>query len=328
MLESFDTAVFVPGRGLYAFADDLVWRYGDVQRLADPGFPKPITAEFPGAFARALDAAVVRPDGGLYLFRGDQHIRYDVARRRPELGYPRRYADDWPGIFDRGGIDAALAWAPDIVYVFSGDRYTSFSPLRSRVRSGFPKSIAGNWPGLDRGPLRAALALPGGVRILIGPTRASGYDRDGHPLAEEFELPFRTGAANGAAAGTGNIEQKAGGGVSQRMVAELSDRRLSSGTHSSPPFRFSSAAAHHRPRAFIDEAAIIRDTITEFERPAPATKATEAQEATEYPAFEWAAAEDLHEQEGGAPRGERWVIETYEPGRGDLQPCDGEARVA
>jgi hypothetical protein len=197
MLESFDTAVFVPGRGLYAFADDLVWRYSDGRQLPDPGFPKPITAEFPGAFARALDAAVVHPDGGLYLFRGDQHIRYDVATRRPELGYPRRYADDWPGVFDRGRIDAAVASAPDVVYVFSGDRYTSFSPFRARVRSGFPKPIAGNWPGLDRGPLRAALALPGGRLVLIGPTRTIVYDRNGRAGGQELELPVRTRPANG-----------------------------------------------------------------------------------------------------------------------------------
>jgi len=124
MLESFDTAVFVPGRGLYAFADDLVWRYRDGRQQPEPGFPKPITVEFPGAFARALDAALVHPDGGLYLFRGDQHIRYDVARRRPDRGYPRRYAGDWPGVFHGRRIDAAVAGAPDIVYVFSGVRYT------------------------------------------------------------------------------------------------------------------------------------------------------------------------------------------------------------
>jgi peptidoglycan hydrolase-like protein with peptidoglycan-binding domain len=203
MLESFDTAVFVPGRGLYTFADDLVWRYGDGRRRPDPGFPKPITAEFPGAFARALDAAVVHPDGGLYLFRGDQHMRYDVAGRRPEPGYPRRYADDWPGVFDRGGIDAAVTGAPDVVYVFSGDRYTSFSPRRARVRSGFPKPIAGNWPGVDRGPLRAALALPGGRLVLIGPRRAVVYDGDGHPCGQEFELPLRSGGVGGGAGDPG-----------------------------------------------------------------------------------------------------------------------------
>jgi peptidoglycan hydrolase-like protein with peptidoglycan-binding domain len=199
MLESFDTAVFVPGRGLYAFADDLVWRYGDGRRQPDPGFPRPITVEFPGAFARALDAAVVYPDGGLYLFRDDQHIRYDVARRRPDRGYPRHYASDWPGVFHGGRIDAAVAGAPDVVYVFSGDRYTSFSPLRARARSGFPKPIAGNWPGLDRGPLRAALALPGGRLVLIGPRRTIVYDRDGHPRDEELELPLRSGPANSGA---------------------------------------------------------------------------------------------------------------------------------
>jgi hypothetical protein len=88
------------------------------------------------------------------------------------------------------------------------------------------------------------------------------------------------------------------------------------------------AAAHHRPGAFIDEATIIRDTITQSERPAPPTKAPEAEQATEYLALEWAAVDGVHEQEGPAPRGERWVTETYEPGRADLRPCDGGTRVA
>jgi beta-lactamase class A len=207
MIESFDTAVFVPGRGLYAFADDLVWRYADGRQLPDSGFPKPITAEFPGAFARALDAAVVHPDGGLYLFRGDQHIRYDVARRGPDLGYPRPYADDWPGVFPNG-IDAALTWGPDIIYFFSGGHYTSFSPRRGYARAGFPKAIRGNWPGLGGGPLRAAMTLGDGRRLLLAGNHNEAYDGDGRaisrdgvwPLANsalvEHESPFRTGIPN------------------------------------------------------------------------------------------------------------------------------------
>jgi hypothetical protein len=88
------------------------------------------------------------------------------------------------------------------------------------------------------------------------------------------------------------------------------------------------AAAHHRPGAFIDEATIIRDSITDFERPAPPVKATEAGQETEHLALEWADADGVHEREAPAPRGERWVIETYEPGRADLRPCDGGTRVA
>jgi hypothetical protein len=207
MLESFDTAVFVPGRGLYAFADDLVWRYGDSRQTPDSGFPKPVRAEFPGAFARAPDAALVHPDGGLYLFCGDQHIRYDLARRRPELGYPRRYADDWPGVFPNG-IDAALTWGPDIIYFFSGSHYTSFSPRRGHVRIGFPKAIRGNWAGLRGDPLRAAMTLGDGRRLLLAGNHNEAYDGDGRvigrdgvwPLATsavvEHESPFRTGIPN------------------------------------------------------------------------------------------------------------------------------------
>ena len=187
MLGAFDTAVFVPRRGLYAFAGDQVWRYSNGGRAPDDGFPRPIAAEFPGAFARNLDAAFLHPDGMLHLFRGDHYIRYDVEGRRPQLGYPRPYAADWPGVFPRR-IDAALTWAPDIVYLFSGDLYTSFSPKRAQTRPGFPKLIGSNWPGLATGPLRAAVALPDDRRVLISADLARVYDRDGNLDAGEVEL--------------------------------------------------------------------------------------------------------------------------------------------
>ena len=162
-----DTAVSVPGRGLYAFAGDQVWRYTGL-RAPVPGYPKPITAEFPGAFQRDLDAALLHPDGRLYLFRGGQHLRYDLTARRPEPGFPRPYAPDWPGV-PAARIDAAITWGPDVIYLFAGDAYTSFSPRASRVRVGYPKPIAGNWPGLAGGPVRAAFVLPGGrVVVMVG----------------------------------------------------------------------------------------------------------------------------------------------------------------
>jgi Calcineurin-like phosphoesterase/Hemopexin len=189
MFGAFDTAVFVPGRGLYVFAGDRVWRYGDGGLSSDPGFPRPITAEFPGVFTRDLDAALVHPDGSLHLFRDDQHIRYDIGRGRPEAGYPRPHTRDWPGIFSRG-INAALTWDPDTVYLFSGDHYTSFSPRRGEVRRGFPKAIRGNWPELDGGPVHAALSLPGDRRVLITAGGAHWYDRHGNPQEAELELPM------------------------------------------------------------------------------------------------------------------------------------------
>jgi outer membrane protein OmpA-like peptidoglycan-associated protein len=153
-----DTAVSLPGRGLYVFNGDQVWRYTGGRTL-DLGYPKPITNEFPGAFQRNLDAALLHPDGSLYLFRGNQHLRFNLAAGRPELGYPRPYAPDWPGVFpDR--IDAAITWAPDIIYLFRGDAYTSFSPRQERARPGYPKLIHGNWPGIRHGPVRSTFTLP------------------------------------------------------------------------------------------------------------------------------------------------------------------------
>jgi hypothetical protein len=80
------------------------------------------------------------------------------------------------------------------------------------------------------------------------------------------------------------------------------------------------AATKGIPAAFADIAGIIRDTITEYERPARATEAGEG--------ASWAAAGDRREQESPAPPDKRWVTDTYEPGRADLRPCDGGVRVA
>jgi hypothetical protein len=161
-----DTAVAVPGRGLYVFRGDQLWRFSGRRRAPDPGYPRAITAEFPGVFQRDLDAALVHPDGSLYLFRGDQHIRYSLHAGRPELGYPRRYGPDWPGVFP-GGIDAALTWAPDVIYLFQGDAYTSFSPRQARARPGYPKPISGNWPGIHGRPVRAIFPLPGDRTLVL-----------------------------------------------------------------------------------------------------------------------------------------------------------------
>ena len=174
-----DTAVSVPGRGLYVFSGDQVWRYTS-PHAPDPGYPKPITAEFPGAFQRDVDAALLHPDGSLYLFRSGQHLRYDLAAGHPHLGYPRPYAPDWPGVFpDR--IDAAITWAPDIIYLFHDSTYTSFSPRLVHTRPGYPKPITGNWPGVGAGPVRAAFSPPGEPAILVTDT-PHPLDTQGRPV--------------------------------------------------------------------------------------------------------------------------------------------------
>ena len=192
MLEQADTAVAIPGDGVYAFAGDSVWRYTPGRHVVDIGYPRAITAAFPGAFPRDLDAALLHPDGDLYLFRGPEYLRYDLALRQPRLGFPRPYADDWPGVFP-GGIDAALAWSPDVIYLFSGDSYTSFSPARGEARRGFPKVIYGNWPGLRGSRVRAAMTLDGSRRLLVADDHHQAYDGDGYAVRHVADWPVARG---------------------------------------------------------------------------------------------------------------------------------------
>jgi Hemopexin/Beta-lactamase enzyme family len=190
-----DTAVSLPGRGLYVFGGDQVWRYTGARRVPDPGYPRPITAEFPGAFQRDVDAALLHPDGGLYLFRRNQHLRFNLDTGRPELGYPRPYAPDWPGVFpDR--IDAAITWAPDIIYLFCGDAYTSFSPRRHHARPGYPKPIRGNWPGIPSGPVTSAFSVQGNRTVLVADAPYL-VDTDGYPRTTPPIDLRRAGLGNG-----------------------------------------------------------------------------------------------------------------------------------
>ena len=189
MLEQADTVVAIPGDGIYAFAGDSVWRYTPGRHVVDVGYPRAITAEFPGVFARDLDAALLHPDGDLYLFRGPEYLQYDLAHKQPRLRFPRPYAADWPGVFPNG-IDAALTWSPDVIYLFSGDSYTSFSPVPGHARRGFPKAILGNWPGLRGGPVRAAMTLDGERRVLLAYDHYQAYDRDGRAIRHEVHWPL------------------------------------------------------------------------------------------------------------------------------------------
>ena len=181
MIFMSDAVVGLPDGGLLRFAGNELWRYDGRGRLRT-GYPRRIVDDFPGAFPHSIDAGVVGPDGSLTLFRRDQHLRYDVAARRRYPGFPRSYGPDWPGVPARG-VNAAVMWAPDVVYLFTGNTYSSFSPARRVVRPGYPKPIAGNWP--VGGPVRAAIVLPSGRRLLATQDRVVLVDHDGRLLDRE-----------------------------------------------------------------------------------------------------------------------------------------------
>ena len=123
---------------------------------ADPGYPKPITGNWPGfpaTFASSINAALWSgTTNKIYFFKNSEYIRVDPNNGwAVEAGYPKPIAGNWPGFPAEfaAGVDAAL-WSgtTNKIYFFKGDQYLRVDPAAGwGVEAGYPKPIAGNWPG-------------------------------------------------------------------------------------------------------------------------------------------------------------------------------------
>lgn len=110
----------------YFFRDDQYIRFDVKRHRADPGYPKPITGNWPNfKFVDGIDGAVVWPTkvegkSVVYFFKGDQYMRYDADADRASdqteggLAYPAPIAGSWPGLLmatTPGPVDALAAYA-------------------------------------------------------------------------------------------------------------------------------------------------------------------------------------------------------------------------
>jgi hypothetical protein len=106
-----DAAVNWDGNKVYFFKGGQYVRYDLALDKVDPGYPKPITGNWPGVaggFETGIDDAVNYGNGKVYFFRGNQYLRLDLGTKRVDSGYPKDIAPNWPGV--SGGISAALEW--------------------------------------------------------------------------------------------------------------------------------------------------------------------------------------------------------------------------
>ena len=120
----------------------------------DPGYPKPISGNWPGfpaSFANGIDAALdSKPNGKMYFFKGSQYIRVDPNNSwKVDPGYPKPIAGNWPGFpaAFASGVDAA-EWSEtnQRIYFFRGTRYIRVNPAASwSVEGGYPRNININW---------------------------------------------------------------------------------------------------------------------------------------------------------------------------------------
>jgi hemopexin len=93
----------------YFFKGSEYLRYDLTSDRADTGYPKPITAGWPGLWENGINASILWTGGKAYFFQGDQYIRYDVWDRRVDSGYPKPIASHWPGLWE-SDIDTGMLW--------------------------------------------------------------------------------------------------------------------------------------------------------------------------------------------------------------------------
>ena len=81
-----------------------------------PGYPKPIAEEFPGAPEGDIDAALLwGKDGKLYLFKEEFYWNFDMRSNSLVVG-PRRISNGWPGVPPY--LSAAVRWTNGKSYFF------------------------------------------------------------------------------------------------------------------------------------------------------------------------------------------------------------------
>lgn len=81
-----------------------------------PGYPKPISKEWPGLPGN-IDAAFTYKNGKTYFFKGKQYWRYNG--KKVDGDYPRDISEGFAGIPD--SLDAALVWSGNgKIYFYKG----------------------------------------------------------------------------------------------------------------------------------------------------------------------------------------------------------------
>jgi len=128
---------------VYLFRADELVRVDAPTGAIDEGYPRKVSAEWPGVGFDKIDAAVV-VGPSLYLFAAELYARVDLDGGRVDAGYPALVAQRWAGLsFDR--IDAALRGSDGKLYFFRNDQYIRYDPVTLRADPEYPKAIVGSY---------------------------------------------------------------------------------------------------------------------------------------------------------------------------------------
>lgn len=135
-------------------------------RTVDAGFPKTISAYWPGTkeagYADAVDAGLWWSEELAYFFKGGQYARYNLKADKVDEGFPKSIPAYWGGMKEAGfdsGIDAALRSTDQKMYFFSGPLYLRYDIPADRVDPGYPRKITDHWKAFARLNVRRVLSM-------------------------------------------------------------------------------------------------------------------------------------------------------------------------
>lgn len=135
-------------------------------RTVDAGFPKTISAYWPGTkeagYADAVDAGLWWSEELAYFFKGGQYARYNLKADKVDEGFPKSIPAYWGGMKEAGfdsGIDAALRSTDQKMYFFKGPLYLRYDITADRVDPGYPRKITDHWKAFARLNVRRVLSL-------------------------------------------------------------------------------------------------------------------------------------------------------------------------
>uniref|UniRef100_A0A3Q3GWJ3 Matrix metallopeptidase 15b n=1 Tax=Labrus bergylta TaxID=56723 RepID=A0A3Q3GWJ3_9LABR len=96
--DRIDTAIWwEPSGYTYIFQGDWYWRFNEQSRLADRGYPKPISVW--GSSVPSTPKGAFLSDDGAYTFfyKGSKYWKFDNHRMKSEPGYPKSILKDFMG---------------------------------------------------------------------------------------------------------------------------------------------------------------------------------------------------------------------------------------
>jgi hypothetical protein len=129
---------------VFLFGDDDYVLVDSGKEQAQPGYPRPIAADWPGVFETGIDTAVLWNNGKAYFFKGADYVRYDVAMDCVDPGYPKPIAGNWPGVFEQD-LDACVNWLPGKVLFFRGGQYLGYDVAADTADGSSPKPVPEDW---------------------------------------------------------------------------------------------------------------------------------------------------------------------------------------